>query len=273
MKRTLLVALVLGSVVPAALLLSRTAEAAACSGTTGVTVVVQFPDGHTEIGCAPGDPGTGLEALESAGFPYTFVQGQPGAVCTIDGAPARDCWGDKYWAYFHGSGSGWTYSGVGAGSYDPKPGSREGWRFGDGKCLPQESQTACDQRLNPKPTPVNTPKPSPSATRSPTTPKPAPSSTAGSAVAAPGASAGSTPSGSATPGATASGTATPSANATPTAGGSTTPSEVDALAGPAAAEVADSTEPTSGGVSWVWGVGLLVVLLAVGGAMAYRRRT
>ncbi len=43
----------------------------------------------------------------------------------------------KYWAYFHASrGGSWSYSNLGAGSYDPKPGSVEGWRFESGTAGP-----------------------------------------------------------------------------------------------------------------------------------------
>lgn len=41
-----------------------------CGTTEGVTVVVDFTDlgGSIEVGCAEGDPASGREALESAGF-------------------------------------------------------------------------------------------------------------------------------------------------------------------------------------------------------------
>lgn len=263
MKRTLIAgsALVLAALalpVPAA-------QAAGCSGTSGVTVVVQFPDGHVETGCAPGDPDSGLKALESAGFPYTFVPNQAGAVCTIKGAPASNCWGNSYWAYFHGSGStGWTYSTAGAGSYDPKPGSREGWRFGADECGPQQDCSA------PAPTPTPTRKPTrnptPATTPQPSVPKPGTTTATGATVAAPGATAGSTPTGTATVAPTTSGAAT--ATADPTATATTTA----VAAGPAGAESVDGTDPASSGASWVWGVGLLAALAAVGGVVAIRRR-
>jgi len=75
--------------------------------------------------CVPGDPASGLAALEQAGSSYTFVPRIPGMVCTIDarpdpcnGAPA-----DAYWSYWYAeAGGSWTYATLGAGSRDPAPG-------------------------------------------------------------------------------------------------------------------------------------------------------
>jgi hypothetical protein len=109
---------------------------AACPGTSGVTVVVDFASwGGTQTRCASGNPESGFDALSGAGFPYTFVPNQPGLVCTIsqvpdpcNGAPA-----DAYWSYWHAQpGGSWTYSNQGAGFRDPAPGSVEGWAFGAG---------------------------------------------------------------------------------------------------------------------------------------------
>src|SRR5205085_11538103 len=103
------------------------AQAAACSGTSGVTVLVQFPD-RTEIGCAAGDPSSGYQALGRAGFHLTMATGSgTGAICSINGYPDHACPamppGDAYWAYFHGKpGGSWTYSTTGGGGYNPKPG-------------------------------------------------------------------------------------------------------------------------------------------------------
>ena len=113
--------------------------AAACTSTTkGVTVVVDFTKlgGKAKTACDPTDPKTGLAALTGAGFTYTFVPRFPGFVCTINqlpnpcnGAPAT-----AYWSYWHAKPHGkWVYSSTGAGTYNPKPGSVEGWAFGAGK--------------------------------------------------------------------------------------------------------------------------------------------
>lgn len=113
------------------------ADAAACSGTSGVTVVVDFGSlgGGVVTGCAPGDPASGLAALTGAGFTYAFVPRMPGFVCQINVKP-NPCNGapvSAYWSYWHAPRHGsWTYASSGAGSYDPAPNTVEGWAFGAG---------------------------------------------------------------------------------------------------------------------------------------------
>ena len=120
-----------------ALSLASNAEAAPCSTRAGVTIVVQYGEPlGTSVGCAPGDPATGLEALKSAGHPYTFVPRQPGFVCTIDARPnpCNNGPANAYWSYWHAQpGGAWSYGSVGAGSYHPPSGSVDGWAFGSGK--------------------------------------------------------------------------------------------------------------------------------------------
>ena len=83
--------------------------------------------------CAPGDPTSGLAALTGAGFRYAFVPRFPGFVCQINVKP-NPCNGGPttaYWAYWHAPRKGaWTYSTVGAGSYNPAPNTVQGWSFG-----------------------------------------------------------------------------------------------------------------------------------------------
>ena len=115
------------------------AEAAVCgSGVTGVTVIVDltaFGQGVKQA-CATGDPTSGLTALTGAGFTYTFVPRQPGFICQINARP-NPCNGapaTAYWSYWHAAkGAAWTYSTTGAASYNPAPGTSEGWAFGAGK--------------------------------------------------------------------------------------------------------------------------------------------
>ncbi|WP_030395108.1 hypothetical protein [Kitasatospora purpeofusca] len=110
------------------------ARAAACSG---VTVVVDFTalGGGIETGCAPGDPASGLAALTGAGFSYAFHPRFPGFVCKINTLPTTctNPTGTAYWSYWHAAHGGpWSYSNLGAGSYNPAPGEVEGWSFGAG---------------------------------------------------------------------------------------------------------------------------------------------
>lgn len=102
-----------------------------------VAVVVDAGDlgGPVETSCAAGDPLSGLEALELAGFTVTR-RARDGLLCAVGGRPAcGDTDGDSYWSYWYrdlGS-SDWTYSSLGAGSRDPQPGSVEAWVWQDGK--------------------------------------------------------------------------------------------------------------------------------------------
>lgn len=132
------------------------AAAAACPETgSGVTVVVDFAGlgGGVVVRCAPGDPATGLAALTGAGFGFEFVPRQPGLVCRIDGLP-NPCNGalqDAHWSYWHAErGGSWQFSTRGAGTFDPAPGTVEGWAFG-----------AADQPGVPPPAPPPAPPPPP----------------------------------------------------------------------------------------------------------------
>lgn len=105
----------------------------------GVTVVVDFTDldGEVETGCAPGDPASGREALELAGF--TPADGAtPGLICTINAQP-DPCpteFEGSYWAYWQVVDGEWVASQVGLDEADPAPGSTDGWRYNDGSVPP-----------------------------------------------------------------------------------------------------------------------------------------
>ena len=117
--------------------LAPTSEAAACGETKGVTVVVDDGlAGGTLIGCAAGDPTTGLDALLKSGHAYTFLPGQPGLVCTVNAKPdpCNNAPTNAYWSYWHAQpGGSWSYGTKGAGSHNPEPSSIDGWSFGSGK--------------------------------------------------------------------------------------------------------------------------------------------
>jgi hypothetical protein len=136
-KRLLALAVAIAATGASALSLASNAQAAPCPTRAGVTIVVQYGDPlGTSVGCATGDPATGLEALKSSGHHYTFVPRQPGFVCTIDARPdpCNNGPANAYWSYWHAEpGGSWSYSSTGAGSYAPPSGSVEGWAFGSGK--------------------------------------------------------------------------------------------------------------------------------------------
>jgi hypothetical protein len=116
-----------------------------CAGTSGVTVVVDLTDlgGGVKIGCAPGDPASGRQALQAAGFSTTDASS--GMICAIDSAPdpCPTTFDGKYWSYWSGTlGAGWAAYTVGADSSDPAPGWFEGWRYDDGTQGPSVAPAA-----------------------------------------------------------------------------------------------------------------------------------
>lgn len=109
----------------------------------GVLVVVDFTDlgGEVEVGCADGDPASGREALESAGFPPT--DSIPGMICAVDARPdpCPDEFDGSFWAYWTTDGGEWVSHTAGADGVDPAPGDVEGWRYNDGATGPGLSPT------------------------------------------------------------------------------------------------------------------------------------
>ena len=141
---TLLAAVIVAAGLVGADPLARPALAAKCSPNTGVTVVVDYGPlgGGVVTNCYLGDPPTGLAALQGAGFTVTGTQRWGLAfVCRINGKPTpaqEPCVNtppaSAYWSYWHASPGGtWSYSTLGASSYNPAKGKVEGWRFGSGQ--------------------------------------------------------------------------------------------------------------------------------------------
>ena len=253
------------------------ASAAACSGTSGVTVVVDT-GGSTSTKCASGDPSSALKALTAAGFSVTYPQQYPGSVvCRINGYPEKDpCVrmppGNAYWAFFHAKrGGSWVYSSNGVASYDPAPGTVVGFRFGSGQ-KPGIAPPAAPKPSKPTPT-KTTSKPAPTTTTSapkPTTPK----QTSGPTKTTPG-STGSAPATTtppASPSASASGTAStsagPSASASDAGSASPSPSETDLAAAPTSADAEGGSGP---GTFLVGGV-LVALVGGAAGWAAWKRR-
>lgn len=262
MKRLLLVLGLAGAALVAP---AGPASAAACPASSGVTVQVDFASlgGGTQVGCAAGDPSSGIAALQAAGFTPTRAVQQPGYfVCRINGKPPGDpCQrtspADAYWSYWHGRpGGGWTYSSTGAADYHPTPGTVEGWAFGAG-------------------TPPSSPPAAPVAAAASPTPTAAPARTAaitpwskGAAAPARVAASRSAASRSAEPAAlpTATVGATPVAGA---ASSSASASPASPLVGPSA--VAEPSSPSGPGLTGLAVAAGLVALLG-GGALLQRRR-
>jgi hypothetical protein len=153
-----------------------------CSGTSGVTVVVDlsaFGQG-IHVGCAAGTPGSGLDALHSAGFSTAPVPKYGTAfVCRIDGEPdtshescASTPPANAYWAYWHAApgASSWSYESTEADHTHPAAGSVEGWAFGqDARPGVAPNQATAPPPTWPPPPPTSPPPPPPHTTNPPVT--------------------------------------------------------------------------------------------------------
>ncbi len=262
------------------------ASAAACSGTSGVTVVVDR-GGSISTKCASGDPSSALGALKAAGFSVEYPQQFPGSVvCRINGYPSSEpCVrmppSSAYWAFFHAKrGGSWVYSSSGVASYNPAPGSVVGFRFGSGQQpgiappAPAKTSAPAPTKTTPKPTPrppTTKPKPAPSAPKATTgstssnpAGKAAPTATAkGKAPSSPAATSGKP---------TASPTASPTTSASPTGTPTASPSETasDIAAAPTSLDANDG----GGGPGTLLAGAALVALVAGGaGFAAWKRRS
>ncbi|MET0831961.1 MAG: hypothetical protein ABWY62_06215 [Acidimicrobiia bacterium] len=148
LRRWSLAALLVGLLAPAPSIdPGHTAAQAAgvCPGDDGVTVVVDATalNGELMVGCAPGSPQSGFDALVAAGFSVEAVTATPGLLCRIDGLPtpsdetcADDPPIDFYWAYWTVESGEWRYATEGAATREPEAGSVEGWSFVDGGTSP-----------------------------------------------------------------------------------------------------------------------------------------
>lgn len=252
------------------------AQAASCSGSHGVTVVVDFHQlgGGVHAACDAGGGGkTALTQLTDVGHQLAFVQRQPGFVCRIDGSPANDpCVNtppaDAYWSVWWSDGTSgtWIYSSSGAASLQVPDGGYVGlsWQGGDGKAPPGVAPAAHPSAPPPSSSPTHPPSSSPTrhASSSPTSQPPSRSPTASS-------------SGSPTPSRPPSATHDP-AGPRPTQRPSPTPSAAppDVPVGAAeAADAPDTSAPGSGSGLPGWVAPVLVGALFVSaGVVALVRR-
>jgi hypothetical protein len=241
------------------LLPTPAAYAAACgSASSGVTVVVDFSafGGGVSVHCAPGDPATGVAALKSAGFAITGVKRWGEAfICRINGLPGsadEPCIdtppASAYWSYWHAPRGGtWSYSQLGALSYNPKPGWVEGWAFGSG------GRPGIASPAKPKPPPA------------PPTTKP-PASWGGSGSTGTGAA--SAPAATNHP---SSGSAEPTSATVDTQTVTSSPAEPDA-ADPVSSDAQVDAAASGTPIGTLSGVTAIAVLSVAAGVIAWRRR-
>ncbi|APU15664.1 MULTISPECIES: hypothetical protein [Actinoalloteichus] len=144
-----------------------------CTGTTGVTVVVDFTGhagGDVVRRCTDGDPATAFAALTDVDVApeHGIGQGETGPyqyLCRIDGLPsatADACDGflpnAPYWAFWvpDVAGDAWGYADEGVDTYDPPLGDVLGFSFGAGTVAdPNEMSLTLDEALDPNWTPTS----------------------------------------------------------------------------------------------------------------------
>jgi len=264
MRRTIRVLAAAALVAAASLLVPAPVPPAQAAACRTVTVVVDFASlgGGVATRCTGGDPATGDAALTQAGFSITWVQAEP-FVCRIDGKPAADpCTrtppGNAYWSYWHAKpGGSWVFASTGAYSYNPAPGTVEGWAFGAG-------------------TKPSVPPPAPAPSPRPTTASPRPTATSGAATGTGGHHAGAgVTSGSARP--TTSVLGTKAAAPTTTSGSPVPSTSTGASTAPTSPQAhrATNAEPPPGDERIpkpLLGIAGLALVGGLGGAAWWRAR-
>lgn len=216
---------------------------------------------------------SGGDVLSEGGFNPQYGQRTPyiGFVLQLSGQPAAPDPSQKYWAYFHLSGSSWLYSGDGALGYHPLAGTVDGWALSDTTAgpggankPPVHSYASICAGQDPAPAPTHSPRPRPTHTSTGRTAQPPVN------ALPPGPATTST---HANPTASATARPTPRTAASPTGstaahvGSSGTPvSAANAL--PAAPPKARDTKRA--GVP-AWSTALAIVLVAALGGLAFWR--
>lgn len=195
-----------------ALLPTASADAASgrCPAGTGVTVVVDYGplrDG-VGLGCDPDGAGKAAsEVVPAAGFPVTYVSGEP-FVCRISGLPdasqescARTPPEDAYWALFWSDGKSgtWNYSSSGVASLEVPEGGSIGWRFQDGGARENPGAPPTTAAKSPSPEPSRDPRPT-EPTKPPKAADPTPTPTPSASVPPGTVGSGATPGEKANPG-------------------------------------------------------------------------
>lgn len=145
------------------------AHAAACAGSTGVTVVVDFHElggGVRSVCVADGGDVTADRLFTAAGFSLRYASRQPGFVCRVAGVPESDpcvnaAPADAYWALWWSTGdpgARWVYSSLGVTSLEVPEGGLVAfsWDQGPGDSLPGAAATRPEQ---PAPTEPSDPTP------------------------------------------------------------------------------------------------------------------
>ncbi|WP_408896257.1 hypothetical protein ACJ5H2_15215 [Nocardioides sp. R1-1] len=265
-----------------ALLPQGPARAAACGGSTGVSVVVDSNELGAGIssGCDPhvGDD-VAAKNFADAGYAleYSKAAGMSGFVCKVNGNPSNgDCTEtDSYWSLWWSDGKSgtWTYANRGVASLRIPDGGYVAfsWHKGSGQAAPPDVAPT-PRVVEAKPTPTASPTRSTATKKSPAGKKPTPSAPAATSTT----TASVTPTATPTP----SGTPTPTEAATSTAP-TDVPSQTSTTGLPSIDEITEGPEATAADVdaadgdggfpAWL-GVGLVVLVLGAAAAVPVLRR-
>lgn len=206
-----------------------------------------------------------------------------GVLVQINGYPSSGTADNThYWAYWHNTGRGWTYSTEGPNTFTPQPGTVEGWAYDNGGSTapqpPAVSYSAiCGGADAPPPPPrSSSPVVRPTTASRARSTAPAPPRTATSSA---GVSAASAHASSGAPRTSVAATAAParrrSTSATTSAASSTTaatPATTSTAPTPAAPTRAGAAPSSGSAAPAAAGAGLAAVVAAGGGWAAWRRR-
>ncbi|WP_235734669.1 hypothetical protein [Nocardioides alcanivorans] len=271
--------------------LTQPAAAAACTGNSGVTVVVDYNElGGIQAGCANGSGGKSASAaFAEANFTLSFVRDDPanGFVCRVAGLPTGSVCGntppaDAYWGLWYSDGTSgtWTYATRGVNQLKVPNGSfvAFAWHQGGGRAEAPDVAPRRSTPESPKPTKKPTTNPTTKPTKKPTTRPASPTSTPTSAPSSSDAekSESTGPSGSPSASESPSDEATDSSeSASPSDDSSTDlPTVDDITEGPpesGTVENADDGGADDGLPMWIPFVAV-VVIVAAGAAVVVRRR-
>lgn len=255
------------------------AHAAACSGASGVTVVV-----GSSVRCDADGGGRAAQNFADAGHKLTYASRAAGFVCRVDGAPASDpCVeaspADAYWALFWSDGTSgqWSYATLGVSSLKIPQGGSVAFVFqgSSSRTWPSVAAPVVSRQAAPAPAPTRAPGAgsSSSAGGGPAARPRMPGAPAASAPRAGGGGAGATgptatvPSASASASASASTSPGTRATSAPTVGTDTSAADPVEQVTP----LASTGDADTSTAAWVVGAGVLA-LLAGAAVVVVRRR-
>lgn len=253
-------------------------QPACAAGQIRMSVVVDFGDlpnpPPMSAACVSAEEGsTGAAVLaaraKQLGTPAPRFN-TSGLLCAIDGMPATGCGertsdGYRYWSYWQGTASGWSYANVGPAERRVRPTQTEGWHFVEGAGLPSDPPPRGPAD------PSTTCRPAPSATTFPPPSSPGPTNAPGSPPPPqPG-----QPAVAPVPGAVTATTTTSTTVAGAVVDGTTTTALAGSEVAGASARRGLNNDDGGGGsraVGTAVGLGAALALAGAGGLVARRRR-